>query len=1314
MKVKRSLALLLTLLMLCSLMPNAFAGNLLPGNVYPTDSGSGGGHTHDWGPFRVTREPTCSEYGQQVRTCRTCGERDVQGIPKLPHTFGEWEILIPATDHSAGERQHTCEICGEVEKESYDPKGTFRPGMHGDAVQWIQEHLVDHGHLDHHYVTRDYDWTTEQAVKAFQTAQGFTPDGIAWPQTVECLEHDFDAWVVTKEMTWYETGERQRTCLKCGFTETEVIGTILRPADWRNDRDKVIALQEMLNKLGYSVGMPDGDYGGKTQAAVEQLQKDHGLDPDGILWPGLWNLIFPPDFNYVGELWDPENPDGLQEEGSDGTLFPRPNNNPVLNVPIVPIHEADRDADEDGTGSEIPDPGDRGTVISRDRDDPDDDIQEPEDEPDDPDEPDEPDEPENPEDNPDSADLPAAAGKGGISLDVELKIEILTPPEADGTYKEDSDVEFRYVLCNHTPYTIKDVKVVPLSQYQWDTMQINKDYLVTIFDAEWWESLGLQLEEVDYNKFVVAEEEEVGPFETVTWPAINLFHYQATTVNGGNGTYYLKAFANCDFYEEEEYLGRRLPMAEATVKFGKKPAPELSAELYYKITSEPANGQFYTDGDTVSYNIYLHNSSNYDIKKTKGYRLNKTNVEHINGGGGLGSYFEQNETLKPGQTLKWGPYTGKLSFFEESGWVKLQYTDEKPHDWSGLNDDHIDLAAFANCQFYENDKKIGEKPVTAADAIPIGQEVPAAKLEIVNALKPDNGTYYVEGETVMAEFFLDNKGNVTISSGKLFDTTDGWDHQVANATIDPGNSYTTYFYEGTVSAEEAEKGEKLISGFADCTFKLAAGEASDHVEDTLSLPTGPKPEATLTVEEADPPANTLFYEEGEEIRYKVIIHNTGKVALVSTELMGGIDGASKLIGTQTNLPAGTDSVPFFIEHTVTHEEAQTGTLTCAVTADAVFELGMELPLSGDCTSKTGAPAIMINIAEASSASDGFYKRNETVSYVITLSNTGNVDIPQVDVYFTTPLGTAALDQIFDFSTTSTYTESYIVDGPDVAAGELTVTATAQGTFKGEPELETSASYTVNTGMLPVNVKVVIAEFSSPGPYGYYTPSEVVDYMVTVTNAGEETLPMAVVKSYLPGIVTDLDTVTAFPPNTYFDYPVHYTVTDTDAGNGKVAHLAESVFTLPDDSMLTADYTLEVDAGFPPVPGEDGTEPDGDSCIRTEIGEEDGKPIYLITPCEEHKKVENTVEAWTKALKQEYEDLARIANAGGKIAITEEEDAFFAWLEAQELPEDECIALLKDHCADLCYLSHTAKTDTAAELLLEAAQFIPGYDPAAQE
>ena len=46
-------------------------------------------------------------------------------------------------------------------------------------------------------------------------------------------------------------------------------------------------LQGMLVKAGYSVGPPgqDGLYGPKTKAAVQQLQKDLGVTPDGIYGP---------------------------------------------------------------------------------------------------------------------------------------------------------------------------------------------------------------------------------------------------------------------------------------------------------------------------------------------------------------------------------------------------------------------------------------------------------------------------------------------------------------------------------------------------------------------------------------------------------------------------------------------------------------------------------------------------------------------------------------------------------------------------------------------------------------------------------------------------------------------------------------------------------------------------------------------------------------------------------------------------------------------------------------------------------------------
>jgi Putative peptidoglycan binding domain len=44
-------------------------------------------------------------------------------------------------------------------------------------------------------------------------------------------------------------------------------------------------LQELIEGMGYDVGEIDGVFGPATKAAVQQLQRDHGLDPDGIAGP---------------------------------------------------------------------------------------------------------------------------------------------------------------------------------------------------------------------------------------------------------------------------------------------------------------------------------------------------------------------------------------------------------------------------------------------------------------------------------------------------------------------------------------------------------------------------------------------------------------------------------------------------------------------------------------------------------------------------------------------------------------------------------------------------------------------------------------------------------------------------------------------------------------------------------------------------------------------------------------------------------------------------------------------------------------------
>ncbi len=52
-----------------------------------TKSGTGGDHTHNWGEWVITQEPTCTKAGSKTRTCDGCGSSETQPIPATGHTY---------------------------------------------------------------------------------------------------------------------------------------------------------------------------------------------------------------------------------------------------------------------------------------------------------------------------------------------------------------------------------------------------------------------------------------------------------------------------------------------------------------------------------------------------------------------------------------------------------------------------------------------------------------------------------------------------------------------------------------------------------------------------------------------------------------------------------------------------------------------------------------------------------------------------------------------------------------------------------------------------------------------------------------------------------------------------------------------------------------------------------------------------------------------------------------------------------------------------------------------------------------------------
>ena len=92
---------------------------------------------------------------------------------------------------------------------------TLTKGDSGKSVKSLQERLKECGWYNGS-ITGKYDSATQNAVKAFQKAQGLTADGIAWPQTLSALDAAWNAEFGVPE-------DAYAPC--CGFLEIDADGT---------------------------------------------------------------------------------------------------------------------------------------------------------------------------------------------------------------------------------------------------------------------------------------------------------------------------------------------------------------------------------------------------------------------------------------------------------------------------------------------------------------------------------------------------------------------------------------------------------------------------------------------------------------------------------------------------------------------------------------------------------------------------------------------------------------------------------------------------------------------------------------------------------------------------------------------------------------------------------------------------------------------------------------------------------------------------------------------------------------------------------
>ena len=191
--------------------------------------------SHSFGEWVVVTEPTCTTEGERYHICQNCDNSYTEVMP-ITHSFGEWYITVEATCFTNGERCRDCQLCEVQESE------TIEAFDHSYKEVYTEPTCSEWGHIDmvcercgNSYLI-DYDtnykahtlgeWQEVQAPTCTSSGEeqrnclNCTYTEYSYP---EPTGHTMSEWYISVEVTCDKDGEERRDCENCDHYETSRI-----------------------------------------------------------------------------------------------------------------------------------------------------------------------------------------------------------------------------------------------------------------------------------------------------------------------------------------------------------------------------------------------------------------------------------------------------------------------------------------------------------------------------------------------------------------------------------------------------------------------------------------------------------------------------------------------------------------------------------------------------------------------------------------------------------------------------------------------------------------------------------------------------------------------------------------------------------------------------------------------------------------------------------------------------------------------------------------------------------------------------------
>jgi uncharacterized repeat protein (TIGR01451 family) len=356
--------------------------------------------------------------------------------------------------------------------------------------------------------------------------------------------------------------------------------------------------------------------------------------------------------------------------------------------------------------------------------------------------------------------------------------------------------------------------------------------------------------------------------------------------------------------------------------------------------------------------------------------------------------------------------------------------------------------------------------------------VPAPGIEVVKT--SDTEQLSDVGQEITYSFEATNTGNVTLADVEIDDSDfsgtgelSAIDCPAEAASLAPGQSVTCT---ATYVVTQADLDSGALTNTATATG-TPPGDTPPPTSppSTVEVPIDPEPGIEV-VKTSDTDEITAA---GQKVTYRFEVTNTGNVPLTDVtvdeaEFSG--TGTAPVVTCPDGALAPRASVTCTATYVVTQADVDSGELTNTATATGTPPGETPPPTSPPSTVEVPtAPEPGIEVVKTADVTEEQYEVGREVTYSFVVTNTGNVTLADVEIADTDFSGSGELSAIdcperrlasLAPGAEVTCTATYVLTQADVAAGEVTNSATATGTPPGDVPPLTSTPSTAKIPLEP--------------------------------------------------------------------------------------------------------------------------------------------------------------------------------------------------------------------------------------------------------